>query len=89
MVTKGMGKKLVTTLILLVGKFGERKVIVNEKAEGIWEKAIDLTDRQRRRETSFLITEFWSDKRLMQIRNYALVAIVAKFPLQSYICFQI
>jgi hypothetical protein len=34
MVTKDMGKKL-TSLILLVGKFGERKVIVNEKAEGI------------------------------------------------------
>jgi hypothetical protein len=27
-------KKLVTSLILLVGKLGERKVIVNEEAEG-------------------------------------------------------
>jgi len=35
MVTNDMGKKLVTSLILLVGKFGERRVIVNEKAEGI------------------------------------------------------
>jgi len=65
MVTNYMGKKLVISLILLVGKFGERKVIVNEKAEGIWEKAIDLTDRQRRRETSFRITGFRSDKRRM------------------------
>lgn len=60
---KDVGKRLVTSLILLVGKFGERKVIVNEEAEGNWEKAIDLTDRQKRRETSFRITEFWSDKR--------------------------
>jgi hypothetical protein len=35
MVTKDVGKKLVTSLILLVGKFGEWEVIVNEKAEGI------------------------------------------------------
>jgi hypothetical protein len=35
MVTNDMGKKLVTSLILLVGKFGERRVIVSEKAEGI------------------------------------------------------
>jgi hypothetical protein len=30
-----MGKKLVTSMILLVGKFEELKVTVNEKAEGI------------------------------------------------------
>jgi hypothetical protein len=34
MVVKDVGKKLLTSLILLVGKFGERKVIVNEEAEG-------------------------------------------------------
>ena len=56
MVTKDMGKILVISLILLAGKFGELNVIVNEKAEEIREKAIDLTDRQMRRETSFRIT---------------------------------